>query len=470
MQERQHTFASSKCVLQYNDDNNLCFWAAYAAYRIVQDGIQKYVKTEKQQKKGMNKENLTPPAKMFMREYYNKPSLKPKHYPGFNIATELESFVRWSGVDTNIYTFDDENKKFVLFKTVTLRDVQASSNDSSNEVSEVVTGGETDSQEVSDACEHADENKTCENQTGENKTCEQSEKKTSVCDDTQQNEQSEHVEQSERPPFNILLLTSGERSHIMFIKKIVELTGVLICPKCHSYCYNPKGTNRNKKRFDEHVKNCKGKPEKRLKLENVSHPYCPHLWKTPYAKLIVSKEEDYWKPTSYFMTYDFETMEEKCEQVLTEQTILNSKILPLSVSLTVYSQKGINTYWFSARHSNANAFSSKDSNANVFSSQDSDAKVFIQDFIRKMFECYDEVYESNIIKTPTQTILPKHVCVLGYNSGKFDMNILLPYLTSTVENWNVTDLVGTMSNFKSLTLSNGQGKKLTFLDALLLSL
>ena len=229
----------------------------------------------------------------------------------------------------------------------------------------------------------------------------------------------------------------------MYIRKLEDLTGILICPKCQSYCYNIKGTNRNRKKFTEHVKTCTGKFEKKLRIDTLPHPYVPHLWKTNYAKLLANKEESYWQPLRYYMTFDFETMEEKIEKEVSTSTVLNSKMIPLSVSLTIKSKKGVRTCYFSKR----------------------DDDDFVNSFIQAVFDNHDEIYNDNTIVTPTRTLPPRHVPVLGFNSGKFDMNLLLPYLNKN--GWEVKDFIGTLSSFKSFTIqTSDKEKQITFIDAM----
>ena len=246
-------------------------------------------------------------------------------------------------------------------------------------------------------------------------------------------------------PFNILLITSKGKNHVMFIKDTELLCGILICPKCNSYCYNKKAKSANKYRFDAHVAKCTGKVNKQVRLDTIAHPYCPYLWKTPYAMLLANKEAEYWQPTKYYMTFDFETMEETSTRKVTDKTSVLAKIIPLSVSLTVYSKQGTNTYWFSRKEQSE--------------------MEFMTAFVRCIFRHYDEVYESNIIETPTQKIEPKQITILGYNSGKFDMNLLLPYLNNPYNNVRVLDMIGAVSSFKCIRVVQGK-KIIRFVDAI----
>ena len=367
---------SNKSIVPYNEDNNLCFWAAYASYLHDIGHNHPHRKLISEQD-SFKKRQLTTDAKSLLIAFH--PDITNINlYQGFDLTTELKPFTMWAKIDVNIYDYDCTSKKFNLFQSVKCS--------------------------LTDSCT-AEETKT------------------------------------EVQVMNILLITQNCKTHVMYIKDVERLTGILICPKCHSYCYNMRGGDRNKKRFDEHVSKCTGKPEKQFRFDIPSHPYCPHLWKTPYAKLLSYHEGEYWKPTRYYMTYDFETMDQVIDKSITNKTTLDAHLVPLSVALTVYSPNGTNTYWFCAKD-----------------------KDFINSFIECMFAHYDEVFTANTIRSPSCTIEPRHVTVLGYNSGKFDMNILIPYLNN--DKWHVVDLIGTMSNFKSLRVANAEGKVLSFVDAM----
>ena len=367
----------NRTLVSYNEDNNLCFWAAYAAYiRFINNDYKLVRGGTKAKDRGLTIASLTTDAKKLLKSWceYKKETFDCKTYNGFNF-TDMEEFVQWAKVNVCVYDYDESCKSFTLFSSFTLREEKP--------INEL--------------------------------------------------------------PFNFLLLTHEGKNHIMFIKDPEFLCGILICPKCHKYCYNKKIPGSKRSRFDNHVEKCTGKVEKHLRLDTVAHPYCPHLWKTPYATLLSVKEAEYWQPTRYYMTFDFETMEEKMEKLVTDKTTVQSKIVPLSVALTVYSKKGLQTYWFSRK--------------------DKSEMEFILSFIRCMFTHYDEVYESNTIVTPTRKIVPKHVTVLGYNSGKFDLNLLLPYLNDPINNFKIVDLLGTTSNFKALKVAKGK-KLLNFVDAM----
>ena len=347
----------NRAIVTYNEDNNFCWWAAYAAYLMWEGKIVR----------SNGNGHLTMLARKLIKGYYH--NIEPNTYKGFNISTELTNFCKWAKVNVKIYDYDAQLKRYSTFNT---KEIDASYS-----------------------------------------------------------------------WFNVLLMTHKGRTHVMWIRKPEDLMGILICPKCHSYCYNIKGTNRNRKKFNEHVEKCTGKFTKKLRVGTLPHPYVPHLWKTSYAKLLAHKEEQYWQPIRYYMTYDFETMEQIVDKKVSNSTVLNSRMIPLSVSLTVKSKKGVNTYFFSKR----------------------DDEEFVQNFIKSIFEHAEEVYNDNIIVTPTQELKPRHVCILGYNSGRFDMNLLIPYLNS--DGWVIKDFIGTLSSFKSMTVQTiDKTRAVTFMDAM----
>jgi hypothetical protein len=81
---------------------------------------------------------------------------------------------------------------------------------------------------------------------------------------------SDHV--SENEPENIIV-------HVMYIKDIQKYTKLHICPKCR---YIPSGVDHGsykKERFEEHVENCDGKLVRKLRLNEQSVPFIPHIQK-----------------------------------------------------------------------------------------------------------------------------------------------------------------------------------------------
>jgi hypothetical protein len=74
----------------------------------------------------------------------------------------------------------------------------------------------------------------------------------------------------------------------MYIKDLEKFTKLHICFKCG---YIPPASDHgcyNKERFENHVKNCSGKIETKLHLEEQSIPFIPHLFKNHlYSDIII---------------------------------------------------------------------------------------------------------------------------------------------------------------------------------------
>jgi hypothetical protein len=110
-----------------------------------------------------------------------------------------------------------------------------------------------------------------------------------------------------------------------------------VCPKCG---YIPPATNNgsyHKERFEDHVKNCNGKIEKKLCLEEQSIPFIPHLFKNHlYSFLLAYNCKSQYQVIRNYITYDFETVMRKKNVKITEKT---TEQLPLSVSYYVKGKK-----------------------------------------------------------------------------------------------------------------------------------
>jgi hypothetical protein len=83
--------------------------------------------------------------------------------------------------------------------------------------------------------------------------------------------------------------------HVMYIKDIQKYTKLHICHKCG---YIPPASNGgcyHKERFEEHVENCNGNLVRKLRLNEQSVPFIPHIQKNPvFAYLLVSnRKNDY---------------------------------------------------------------------------------------------------------------------------------------------------------------------------------
>ena len=135
----------------------------------------------------------------------------------------------------------------------------------------------------------------------------------------------------------------------MYITDAEALTGIRICPFCKSYCYNPK-VDRHLSRFEEHKIECEkrgGKRIREVKLDNTQKPYAPHIQKQKiYQFLLARGLQQYFQPTRYYITFDFETLEDPVNESITDHTTLDANLVPFMVSSTVKFRSGIRTVNF----------------------------------------------------------------------------------------------------------------------------
>ena len=125
---------------------------------------------------------------------------------------------------------------------------------------------------------------------------------------------------------------------------------------------------------------------------------------------------------------------------IAEKTTLYSKHIPISVASTIKSKDGITTIYFDIRTPN-----------------------FINVWLSELFKHAKRIAKYNIFQ-------PDVVNVIGYNSAKYDLNILFRELAS--EEWSISPPLGSSTAFKQLIISKKEGKScisLRFIDAMLLS-
>ena len=133
----------------------------------------------------------------------------------------------------------------------------------------------------------------------------------------------------------------------MYIKDPMKLTHTHICSKCHSYTHYGE---ENYYRFESHVKHCDGMFKKNYIPNKEPIPYSPHILNNPVYEYCLAYDLE-WKPNIYYITYDFETMEATVDKAISDSTIINSRLIPLSVASCVKSAKGLTTKHFSLRES-----------------------------------------------------------------------------------------------------------------------
>ena len=103
----------NRSLCHYNEDNNLCFWAAYSAYlRTVENRIDK---------NGLRTTLLTQDAKKVLKDWcdYRKVKYDWANYRGFDMI-DIKDFAKWAGVNISVYEYDQESKSFAVFQTHTI--------------------------------------------------------------------------------------------------------------------------------------------------------------------------------------------------------------------------------------------------------------------------------------------------------------------------------------------------------------
>ena len=255
---------------------------------------------------------------------------------------------------------------------------------------------------------------------------------------------------------SLLIAFIGKKGHAMLIvpEKVERLVGIQFCPDCHQPIGKYDGNYHAQRTLDRHRKYCNGEfKQKTLKLDKIEKPYCPHILKNKVYMYCLAHNIEY-EPIRYYITFDFETMEDKVETAISDKTIINSFLQPLSVSSTIKSKAGIKTIYHDVRE-----------------------EEFIQTWLVEVFNEAREMRKDNLIKdVPLEIQCPHNefiINVIGFNSSKFDMNILFSELSSDA--FKVKSFLGSTTSFKQVLVSKTFGKKkpyqitLRFIDAKLLA-
>ena len=231
--------------------------------------------------------------------------------------------------------------------------------------------------------------------------------------------------------FNILIVSVGAKSHVMYISNIEALTGLLFCPKCKDLICRKDSKNCDKT-FKNHVNKCDGKPgvHKELKLDLQPQPYVPHILKNKeYMEALAYGKENEYTPINYYITYDFETVECPLTYDSTATTQIKASLHPISIASVIHippMQDKI--LYFDIR----------------------DGEDFIMKWIDQLIS---ELKNTDIT----------FINVIGYNSAKFDINLLIPELSKRYE---INSLLGSATTFKQVSLTS-EGITLRFIDAML---
>ncbi|KAA6396840.1 MAG: hypothetical protein EZS28_007629 [Streblomastix strix] len=148
---------------------------------------------------------------------------------------------------------------------------------------------------------------------------------------------------------NLLLIQSEEINginiHTLLVTDKQRLTGLLFCPICKNHCF--KQDTNTAKEMERHIKKCKGKIVKQVHLDDQQRPFIPHIMcNKTYRYLLAQGRQNEFKPTQYFITYDFETYEHKVNTNFGKESKVISQLVPLSVASTIHSSKGIKSIYY----------------------------------------------------------------------------------------------------------------------------
>ncbi|KAA6358796.1 MAG: hypothetical protein EZS28_045677, partial [Streblomastix strix] len=275
--------------------------------------------------------------------------------------------------------------------------------------------------------------------------------------------------------FNIILVHFRNKSHILYISDTLALTNLAYCPICKIHAVKVNVISGHWDRdLKKHIDLCRQNNGKQVKLSGNQIPFAPHITGNKTYKYFWFRQElQKFKPTKYYITYDFETMEEQINkyfgkaankdaipnvaELRSDETVRNSfqnsDLVPLSVASTIKSKKGLKSIYFDVR-------------SNIYLSATGE-KILTQNFIQQWFEAIFEealqVKADNMCDDP-DVPYDIHVPILGFNSAHFDMIFVLPYLTSS--KWHITNYLGDFSHIKRVEVRHKiTGVRIQFFDA-----
>ncbi|KAA6396517.1 MAG: hypothetical protein EZS28_007956 [Streblomastix strix] len=265
-------------------------------------------------------------------------------------------------------------------------------------------------------------------------TCDDKVMKTRQDQPEQFSKFEEHIIDKDQQTVNVLLvpLQLVDEIHAMYISDIDKVINGKLCPNNCQMIFNTK--NQHYKRdLARHLKYCQG-PEtaKQVKLDHLPKPYYPHISNNMLLqKLVATGQSDLLTPTLNYITFDFETV----ENIINENNVL-AQLEPLSVASAATINDQITTLYFDLR----------------------DGTDFIEQWISQLFEVAITVNEANQLNIPDITIDDKNyipykpqVSVIGFNSKKFDMNLLLKHI---IKNMTKIQYMGSTTQAKQTVLSH----------------
>ncbi|KAA6397724.1 MAG: hypothetical protein EZS28_006753 [Streblomastix strix] len=254
----------------------------------------------------------------------------------------------------------------------------------------------------------------------------------------------EHIFDKEYLNVNVQLvpLSLLYEIHAMYISDIDKVINGKLCPHNCQKIFNTKKQHYQRD-IAKHLKYCQG-PEtaKQVKLDHLPKPYYQHISNNKLLqKLIATGQQELLTPILNYITFDFETIGNIIIDIafmlptkLVENLIVQFEPLSLASAATINDQ--ITTLYFDLQHGSD----------------------FIEQWISQLFEVAIKVNEANQSNIPDVTIEEKHYqsyqpqeTVIGFNSKKFDMNLLLKHL---IKNRTKIQYIGSTTQAKQTIVSH----------------
>ncbi|KAA6362970.1 MAG: hypothetical protein EZS28_041503, partial [Streblomastix strix] len=310
-------------------------------------------------------------------------------------------------------------------------------------------------------------------------------KNINIDDDTVTQDQSDEI----LPTFNILLVSDTNENqaiyHVFNVTNTEGLTREKYCPHCYQQSFDPKD-DHFKRDYDNHVKQCKindGKIIKKVKLDEQPFPQCPHIQRNEtYAYLLANNATQQFKPTQYYITYDFETVERKVNTYFgkpfskDDKSICSSQWISVLEPLSVAST--IKLKWREQYKNNTSykkivtPFGSSALKTIYFDIRQGDD--FVKQWIEQVFEeakqvSLDNKYSINdgLTKSYDDEAIPykQNVSIIGFNSSRFDQALFTKYLHN--DKWTIQSFIGSYGQGKQMVVEHKQTKQqISFIDAM----
>jgi hypothetical protein len=141
-----------------------------------------------------------------------------------------------------------------------------------------------------------------------------------------------------------------------------------------------------------------------------------------------------WKADVFFITFDLETVESIHEE---NDKNNNTKILSTLSTLSV-----------------ATAYHMRKGDVVTHHDINKDGEDFLKIWMRELIKYSKEIYDDNLyrdLNTEQELKIPKNkeVAILGYNSGRFDLNLIYKHLHNPPE-WEFYNMTGDLTHFKQI--------------------